>query len=322
MKAMVYHQYGSPDVLRLEDIDTPEVKDKQVLVRVRAASANPIDFHFITGEPYLMRLQLGLRKPKSSRLGADVAGVVDAVGEDVTAFQPGDQVFGGTMGAFAEFVAVAEGSLAPKPANLSFEQAATVPAAALTALQALRDKGGIEPGHRVLINGASGGVGTFAVQIAKSFGAEVTGVCSTRNVDMVRSIGADYVFDYTQSDFTSGEPRYDLLLDLIGNRSLLACRRVMRPKGVYVASFGKPEQQWLGPLAHLLKMFVTSPFVSQKMRTFVTKVTTEDLLLLKEMLEAGKVTPVIDRTYPLPELHEAIRYVQEGHTQGKVVITI
>ena len=323
MKAIVYHEYGSPDdVLELKDIDKPAVKDDEVLVRVHAASANPYDWHFMTGLPYFMRLQAGLLKPRANVLGADLAGQVEAVGKKVTQFQPGDEIFGIGAGTFAEYVCVSEDAVAPNPDNLTLEQAAVVPLAAGTALQGLRDKGQIQAGHKVLINGASGGVGTFAVQIAKSFGAEVTGVCSTRNVDMVRSIGADQVIDYTREDFTRGEQRYDLMLDNVGNRSLSECRRVLTPKGVYIASFGQPEHRWLGPLAQLLRMLVMSLFVSQKMTTFTAKESQEDLVVLKELIESGKVTPVIDRTYPLSEVPEAIRYLEEGHARGEVVITI
>jgi NADPH:quinone reductase-like Zn-dependent oxidoreductase len=322
MKAIVYDKYGPPDVLELKEIDKPVVNDDEVLVRVHAASVNPYDWHFMTGLPYFARLQFGLLKPKRNTLGADVAGSVEAVGKGVTRFQPGDEIFGIGAGALAEYVCVSEDSVALNPANLTFEQAAGVPLAAGTALQGLRDKGQIQAGHKVLINGASGGVGTFAVQIAKAFGAEVTGVCSTRNVDMVRSIGADHVIDYTHEDFAQGGERYDLMFDNVGNRSPSECRRVLTPKGVYLASFGQPEHRWLGPLAQLLRMLVMSRFVSQKMTTFTAKESKEDLVFLKELIEAGKVTPVIDRTYPLSEVPEAIRYLEEGHARGKVVITI
>jgi NADPH:quinone reductase-like Zn-dependent oxidoreductase len=323
MKAIVYDTYGSPDVLQLQEIDKPVVKDDEVLVQVRAASLNPYDWHFMTGLPYLGRLQFGMFKPKANGLGADLAGQVEAVGKNVTRFRPGEEVFGEVeTGAFAEYVCFSEDAAVLKPANLTFEQAAAVPMGALTALQGLRNKGQMKPGQKVLINGASGGVGTFAVQIAKLLGAEVTGVCSTRNVDMVRSIGADQVIDYTQEDFTQGRQRYDLMLDNVGNRSLSECRRVLNPKGVYLASFGQPEHLWLGPMAQLLKMAVLSPFVSQRLLTFVATPNNEDLHLLKELLEAGKVTPVIDRSYPLSEVPEAIRYLEEGHARGKVVITV
>jgi NADPH:quinone reductase-like Zn-dependent oxidoreductase len=333
MQAIVFNKYGSPDVLQLQEIDKPVVNDDDILVRIHAASANPYDWHFMTGKPYIARISFGLFKPKVSGLGADLAGQVEAVGKNVTHFRPGDEVFGEVdgevpgkpileLGSFAEYVCVTEGSVVLKPANLTFEQAAAVPMAALTALRGLRDVGGIEPGQRVLINGASGGVGTFAVQIAKSFGAEVTGVCSTRNVDMVRSIGADHVFDYISEDFTRGGKRYDLIFDNVGNRSLSECRRVLNPKGVYLSSFGAPERSWLGPMARLLKTVVLSLFVSQKLVPLTVKRTKEVLLDLKELIEDGKVTPVIDRSYPLSKVPEAIRYLEEGHAQGKVVITV
>ena len=323
MKAIVHDTYGPPDVLQLQEIDRPVVKDDELLVRIRAASLNPYDWHFMTGLPYIGRLQFGLLKPKSNGLGADLAGQVEAVGKNVTRFRPGNEVYGEVAtGALAEFVCVPEDAAVMKPANLTFEQAAAVPMGALTALQGLRDHGRIEQGQQVLINGASGGVGTFAIQIAKSFGAEVTGVCSTRNEDLVRSIGADRVIDYTREDFTEGGQRYDLMLDNVGNRSLSECRRVLKPKGVYLSSFGQPENLWLGPVAQLLKMMALSPFMSQSMRSFVATPRQEDLLLMNELLEAGKVTPVIDRTYPLTEVAEAFRYLAEGHARGKVAIIV
>jgi NADPH:quinone reductase-like Zn-dependent oxidoreductase len=333
MKAVVHDSYGSPGVLELKETDKPVVSDGDVLVRVRAASANPYDWHFMTGLPYLMRLQSGLLRPKFKGLGDDLAGEVEAVGRNVTRFRPGDEVFGEIgaeghgrplpeVGSFAEYICVCEDAVVPKPANLTFEQAAAVPMAGLTALQGLRDKGRIQSGQKVLINGASGGVGTFAVQIAKSFGAEVTGVCSTGNVDMVRSIGADQVIDYTREDFTRGGERHDLMLDNVGNRSPSECRRALNSKGVYVASFGRPERRWLGPVPELLKMGLLAPFVSQKMVTWVTKLNREDLLTLKELIEGGKVTPIIDRTYKLSEASEAMRYLEQGHARGKVVITV
>ena len=322
MKAIMQYKYGSPDVLELQEFDKPVVKDDEVLVQVHAASVNPYDWHNMRGTPYIMRIMgSGLRKPKIPVRGVDVAGKVEAVGTNVTQFQPGDEVFGGSRGAYAEYVCVSEDDIVLKPANLTFEQAAAVAIAAFTALQGLRDKGQIQPGQEVLINGAAGGVGTFAVQIAKSFGAEVTGVCSTRNVDMVRSIGADQVIDYTHEDFTHGGQHYDLMLDTVGNRSLSECRRVLTSNGAYVL-VGAPDGRWLGPLARFLKVLVLSRFVSQKMVTVMTKRNREDLLVLKELLEAGKVTPVIDRHYKLSEVPEAIRYLEEGHAQGKVVITV
>ena len=314
MKAIVYERYGSPDVLELRDVEKPSVTDDGVLVRVRAASTNPYDWHFMRGKPYFARLMFGLFKPKAHGLGADLAGEVEAVGKDVTRFRPGDAVFGEAAGAFAEYTCVPEGTLALKPANLSFEQAAAVPMGGVTALQGLRDRGKIRAGQRVLILGASGGVGTFAVQIAKSFGAEVTGVCSTRNVERVRKIGADHVVDYTREDFTRSGARYDLLLDTIGNRSLRECRRVLQPKAVYVHVGGR--------MARVLALPIVSPFVSQTLVQLIAKRNKDDLEILSRLIEAGKITPVIDRTYPLSEVPTAIRYLEGGHARGKVVITV
>ena len=322
MKAIVYRHYGSPDVLELEEIERPIPGDDAVLVRVRAASVNPLDWHFMRGEPYLVRAMAGLRRPKLTRLGADLAGQVEAAGRNVTRFRPGDEVFGGGRGAFAEYVCVGEKALAPKPTSLTFEQAAAVPVAALTALQALRDKGRLQPGQTVLINGAAGGVGTFAVQIAKSFGAEVTAVCSTRNVDRVRSIGADHVVDYTRDDFTRSGRRYDLILDAVGNVPLSALSRVMSPSGICVGVGGSGGGRWIGPMAGLLGALVWSRFRSQKVRPMLASVNHQDLVVLKELIEAGKVTPVIDRSYRLSEVPEAIRYLEEGHARGKVVIAV
>ena len=314
MKAIVYERYGSPDVLEVRDIEVPSVSDGGVLVRIRAASANPYDWHFMRGRPLFMRLLFGLFKPKAHGLGADLAGEVEAVGKDVTRFRLGDAVFGEGAGAFAEYASVPERTLALKPASLTFEQAAAVPMAGLTALQGLRDGGKIQAGQKVLILGASGGVGTFAVQIAKSFGAEVTGVCSTKNVEMVRSIGADHVVDYTREDFTRGETRYDLMLDTVGNRSLRECRRVLTPKAVYVSISGA--------MAHLLGTSMLKPFVSQDIEIPVAKRNKADLEILSGLIEVGKVTPVIDRTYPLNEVPAAIRYLETGHARGKIVITV
>jgi len=322
MKAIVYYNYGSPDVLKCEEIEKPTAGDDEVLIKVRAASVNPLDWHFMRGTPYFVRIMTGLRKPKDKRLGVDVAGQVEAVGRNVTQFKPGDEVFGSCRGALAEYVCTSESALVTKPNNVTFEQAASAPLAALTALQGLREKGQIQPGQKVLINGAAGGVGTFAVQIAKSFGADVTGVCSTRNVGMVRSIGANQVIDYTQEDFTKSGQRYDLILDSVGNHSLLACRRVLTPKGIYIA-VGGPSGPWMiGPLARAITAPVLSRFVSQKLVMVLTRRSKEDLSIMQELLEAGKVTPVIDRSYPLSEVPEAIRYLEEGHARGKVVITL
>jgi NADPH:quinone reductase-like Zn-dependent oxidoreductase len=326
MKAIVRDKYGPPDVLELGDIDEPEPGDDQKLLRVRATSINPADWHILGGDPYFARLQLGLRKPKDRVLGCDVAGRVEMVGKNVTMFQPGDEVFGSPFmhgfGAFAEYLSISEDLLAPKPTNLSFEQAAAVPLAGLTALQGLRDHGRIESGQRVLIVGASGGVGTFAVQIAKSFDAEVSGVCSARNAEMVRSLGADRIIDYTKEDFTQSGQKYDLIFQLAGTRSPSECRRALTSKGTLVLSSGESEGRWIGPVDRIVKALLLSPFVSQKMASFTVKPNREDLLFLKRLIEAGTLTPVIDRTYPLEEVPEAIRYLEEGHARGKVVITV
>jgi NADPH:quinone reductase-like Zn-dependent oxidoreductase len=326
MKAVVYDTFGSPDVLRIADIPRPVPDDDQILVRVRAASVNPLDWHFMEGTPYLARLiSFGALRPTVTRLGVDFAGTVESVGKNVTRFKPGDDVFGGKTGAFAEYVCVrADRAVALKPANVTFEQAAVVPIAALTALQGLRDNGKLQPGQRVLINGASGGVGTFAVQIAKSFGADVTGVCSTKNLDMVRSIGADRVIDYTKDDFTSGAERYDLIIDNVANRSLSECRRVLKPNGKYVmiGGGGLNEGRWVGPFPRLIKALALSPFVSQDMGMMLADMNVKDLAVLADLMQAGKVTPVIDRRYSLRDVPEAIRYLEQGHARGKVVIVL
>ena len=321
MKAVVQDKYGSPDVLELRDIDKPVAKDDEVLIRVHAASVNAADWHFLRGMPYIARLSLGLRKPKTKIRGRDVAGQIEAVGKDVKQFHPGDEVYAEVdTGSFAEYTHASEDLLGLKPSNLTFEQAAAVPLAAVTALQGLRDKGQIKPGQKVLIYGASGGVGTFAVQLAKSFGADVTGVCSTKKVDMVRSIGADQVIDYTQEDFAQNGQRYDILFDLVGNRSLSDLRRALTPKGTLVLSGGEGGR-WLGSVKLLIKSLLLSPFVSQRLTAFLAKTKHEDLLVLNELIEAGKVTPVIDKTYPLSEAPEAIRYLEGRQVQGKIVIT-
>jgi len=320
MEAIVYQRYGSPDVLEFKEVDKPVVADDDVLIRVHAASVNPYDWHFMRGEPYLARIQMGL-KPKSTSLGVDVAGTVEAVGSNVTEFHPGDEVFGACRGSFAEYAIGWESSLVLKPANVTFEQAGAVAIAAFTAIQSLRDWGQLQPGQKVLINGAAGGVGTFAVQLAKVWGAEVTGVCSTRNVDMVRSIGADHVVDYTQDDFTRGGYRYDLMLDMIGNHSVSKCTRVLAAKGTFVMLGGR-SGRWIRPMERLLKMLVLSPFVSQAMVSRTASWSKGDLLLMQELMEVGQVAPVIDRTYPLSEVAEAIRYLEEGHARGKVVIKV
>jgi NADPH:quinone reductase-like Zn-dependent oxidoreductase len=323
MRAILQDVYGTPDVLELRDIDRPVVTDDGVLVRVRAASVNPADWHALTGTPYIARIAFGLPKPKRGEMGVDFAGTVEAVGRDVKQFQPGDDVFGGKSGAFAEYVCVPEdGPVVLKPAKLTFEEAAAVPLAAVTALQGLRDHGHIQAGQQVLINGASGGVGTFAVQIAKSFGAEVTGVCSTRNVDMVRSIGADMVIDYTQEDFTRSDQRYDLMLDIAGSRSWSECRRVLKPQATLIIVGGPKTNRLVGPLGHLAKVRLAAMRSSQKAVSFLARMNKPDMLVLRELLETGKVRPVIDRRYELSEIAGALRYLGEGHAQAKIVITV
>ena len=321
VKAIVYHRYGSPDVLQLEDIEKPTVGNDDVLVRVRAASVNPYDFHFMRGTPRFIRLATGLRRPKATHLGVDGAGEVAAVGGNVTEFRPGDQVFGACRGAFAEYARASQSMLTIKPTNVSFEQAATIPIAGLTALQALRNKGHVQPEQNVLINGASGGVGTFAVQIARAWGAHVTGVCSSRNMEMVRSIGAERVIDYTREDFTKSDRRYDLLLDCIGNHPLSAFRGALTPKGTYVA-IGGPSERSIDPLIGMLELLLSSPFVSQRLVLVLAKPKKEDLIVIKELVETGKLTPVIDRRYDLNDVPDAIRYLEAGHARGKVVITV
>jgi NADPH:quinone reductase-like Zn-dependent oxidoreductase len=323
MKAIVRDEYGSPDVLELRDIDKPEIGDDEVLVRVHAAGVDRGVWHVMTGLPYPIRLAgYGLRVPKNPVIGSDVAGVVEVLGKNVSRFQSGDEVFGIGKGSYAEYVCAREDKLAHKPANLTSEQAAVVAISGLTALQGLRDHGRLEPEQKVLVIGASGGVGTFAVQLAKAFGAHVTGVCSTTKVDMVRSIGADHVIDYTREDFAEGDQRYDLILDIGGNSSLSRLRRALTPKGVLVITGGEGGGRWLGGTDRQLRALMLSPFVDQKLGTFVSKENHEDMIVLKELIEAGKVAPVIDRTYPLSEVPEAIRYLEEGHAQGKVVITV
>ena len=325
MKAVVYCDYGSPDVLRLEDVAKPVPAEDQILVKVRAVGVNPFDWHYMRGTPYIMRLETGLRKPKSTRLGVDYAGMVEAVGRNVTQFKPGDEVFGGKGGALAEYlVARADKAVVLKPANVTFEQAAAVPIAGVTALQGLRDTGKIQPGQKVLINGASGGVGTFAVQIAKSLGADVTGVCSGRNAEMVRSLGANHVIDYTREDFTRGAQRYDVILDNVGTQPLSGFRRVLNPNGicVLIGGGGPDEGRWIGPLSRPIKALFLSPFVSQKFVMLLADMNKKDLTVLTDLMQSGKVTPVIDRRYSLSQVPEAIRYLEEGHARGKVVITV
>ncbi len=325
MKAIVQDTYGSPDVLELRDIDRPEIRDGEALIRVRAAGVNPADWAIMGGLPYIARPVYGLRKPKNAVRGTDVAGTVEAVGAGAGRLQPGDEVFGwcgGLGGAFAEYASVSEDALAPKPANLSFEEAAAVPMAGFVALQALRDHGNVRAGQKVLINGASGGIGTFAVQIAKAFGAEVTGVCSARNVDMVRSIGADHVIDYTSEDFTRKDRRYDFILDNVANHSLSDLRRALTPTGTLVPNGGGFDNHWFANGDRVIGAHVLNRFVSHRLRPFLVSPNLEDLAVLKELIEAGKVAPVMDRTYPLSEVPEAIGHVGGGHARGKVVITV
>ena len=324
MQAITQDRYGSPAVLKLQEVDKPEVGLDDVLVRVHAAGLHIGDWHVMTGQPYLMRLiGFGFRAPKARVRGIDVAGVVEAVGKNVTQFQAGDDVFGTCDGAFAEYALAREDMLARKPANLTFEQAAAVPTSASTALQALRNRGKIQPGQKVLIVGASGGVGMFAVQIAKSFGAEVTGVCSSSKVDLVRAIGADDVIDYTKEDFTRSGPRYDLILDMGGNRSLSQLRRAVVRGGTLVLVGGEGGDRWIG-IGRPLQALALSPFVRDliKLRPLVSKPNKPDLQFLTELIEARNVTPVVDRTYPLSETADAMRYLEEGHARGKVVITV
>lgn len=321
MKAIVYSCYGSPEVLQYADVAKPVPADNDVLVRIHAAAVNPLDWHYMRGSPYFMRLGAGLGAPEDPRMGVDFAGTVEAVGNNVTRFKPGDEVFGGRNGAFAEYVVVPEDrALVLKPTNVTFEQAASVPIAAITALQALRDKGKLQAGQKVLINGASGGVGTFAVQIAKSFGAEVTGVCSTRNVEMVRSIGADHVFDYKKEDYTKSGKRYDLIIDMVGNHPLLANRRVLTPDGTLVI-VGGPKGDWLRPLMLPLRATLLSPFVEQNFVMLLAQIKQDDLAVLGNLMQQGKMTPVIDRRYPLNEVAAAIAYSETGRARGKIVIT-
>jgi NADPH:quinone reductase-like Zn-dependent oxidoreductase len=324
MKAIVYHNYGSSDVLKYEEIEKPAPKDDEVLIKVRAASVNPLDWRMMKGVPLVARKLFRLPKPsitQPGRPGRDVAGQVEAVGRNVTEFKPGDEVFGVCNGAFAEYACASESKLVMKPDNVTFEQAAAVPVAAVTALQGLRDKGQIRAGQKVLINGAAGGVGTFAVQLAKSFDAkDVTGVCSARNVELVRSIGADSVIDYTQEDFTESGHKFDLILDCHAHHSLSACRRVLTPKGRYIVA-GREIKSLTGLLARMIGEIVSSWFMSQTFATYMAKINKDDLNVLRKLMEAGKVTPVIDRLYSLTEVPEAISYLEKEHARGKVIIT-
>ena len=323
MKAIVYRCYGSPDVARLESLSKPRPADGQMLVKVRAASVNPLDWHYLRGEPYIMRMSVGIGAPKDIRLGVDYAGVVEAVGKGVTRYKPGDEIFGGADGSFGEYVIVREGgSVALKPANMTFEQAAAVPIAAITALQALRDQGKVQAGQKVLINGASGGVGTFAIQLARHFGAEVTAVCSGRNAALVRSLGANQVIDYTRQDVTRGPQRFDLIIDTVGTHTINEFRRVLTPQGTLVIVGAASAGRWIGGLSGALQAMIVSPFVSQKVGFFLAKLNHDDLDYLGKLMADGKLVSVIDRSYPLAQTAEALRYVEAGHSRGKVVIAI
>ena len=323
MRAAVRDRYCLPAGVELREIDTPVAADDELLVRVRATSLNAADWYEVGGRPYFGRMTMGVRKPKDNRLGVDFAGQVEAVGKDVTQFSPSDEVFGGRNGAFAEYVCVREErAVVPKPANVTFEEAAAVPVAGLTALQGLRDNGQIQPGQKVLINGASGGVGTFAVQIAKAFGAEVTGVCSGGNVELVRSLGADHVVDYTREDFTRSDRRYDLLLDIAGSRSWSDIKRILGPKATVVLIGGPKDNRLLGPLGHLARLRVRGMIGSRKVVFFIAKFNKADMLVLRDLLESGKVTSAIDRRYPLAEIGGALDYMGEGHARAKIVLTV
>ncbi|MBV9155767.1 MAG: NAD(P)-dependent alcohol dehydrogenase [Acidobacteriaceae bacterium] len=323
MQAITYRRYGSPDVLEYRQTEKPTPAPSEVLIQVRAASVNPYDWHFLRGTPFFIRLFTGLRKPRSPALGADVAGIVAAVGPEITRFKIGDAVFGVCKGAFAEFACAKETALALKPESLSFEEAASVPIAGITALQGLRDRGRVQPGQRVLINGAAGGVGTFAVQIGKYLGAQITGVCSAGNVALVKSLGADAVIDYTLQDFTRSPERYDVIFDLVGNHPLKAIRRALRSKGIFVGcGGGGPDKPSSELMAMMLGQFVISPFTSQKLTGVFAKINTADLNTLGDLLQSGRVKPVLDRSYPLGDTSEALRYVERCHARGKVIIAV
>ncbi len=323
MQAAAHRCYGPPDVVKLESIEKPTAIDDQVLVRVRAAAVNPLDWHYLRGEPLIMRLSTGFGAPEDGRLGVDFAGVVEAVGPQVTNFKPGDEVFGGRSGALAEYVVVSQSrNLLHKPANISFEQAGSVAIAGVTALQALRDRGRLQAGQRVLINGASGGVGTFAVQIARSMGAQVTGVCSGRNAELVRSLGADQVIDYTQTDFTEGEQRYDLIVDMVGNHALSRLERVLTEQGSVVIVGGPSSNRWIGPLSGALWAEMRAPFSSHEIGFMLAELKPADLQALADLMQNGQLTPVIDRSFPLVEVAEALRYLETGRARGKVVVTL
>lgn len=323
MRALVYRQYGSPEVLRVESVAKPTPAANELLIKVGAAAINPLDWHYMRGTPYVVRLQSGLGHPRRVGLGVDFAGTVAAVGPQITHFKVGDQIFGTANGSVAEYAVSTEVGLARKPGNLSFAQAAAVPVAALTALQGLRDHAHLQPGQKILINGASGGVGTFAVQLAKYFGAVVTGVCSTRNLELVRSLGADHVIDYTQRDFTRGSERYDVIFDAVGNPGLLAVRHALQPHGMFLLVGGQSDNHWLGGLIRPLEALLISPFVSQHYAFFIADANrTADLESLRDLLQAGKLKPVIDRQYSLNEAPAAMRYLEAGHARGKVVIAV
>lgn len=321
MRAIVHNTYGSPDVLEYQEIEKPELTDDGVLVRVRAASINPADMYSLSGRPLLVRIRGGLLRPKNNRLGIDFAGTVEAVGKDVTTFRAGDEVFGGESGALADYVCIRDG-YALKPANLTFEEAAAVPVAAITALQGLRDKGQIKSGQKVLINGASGGVGTFAVQIAKVFGAEVSAVCSPRNIELVRSLGADHIIDYTREDFTRSDQRYDLILDVAGSKSWSQYKRILKAQGTLVIVGAPKGNALIGPLSHIAKVRMAAFRSSQNVHFFIAQINQADMMVLRELLESGKVKPIIDKRYELSELADAFRYLEEGHARGKIVLTM
>ena len=323
MKAIFHERYGPPDVVEVREVDKPAIEDNQVLVKVHASSVNPAEWYAITGPWFARLLGGGIRRPKDPRVGADLAGRVEAVGAGITEFQPGDEVFGTSGAAWAEYAAAREVRLVPKPAAVSFEEAAAVPIAALTALQALRDHGQVQPGQKVLINGASGGVGTYAIQIAKALGADVTAVCSTRNVEQARALGADRVVDYSQEDFTKLDLRHDLLIDIAGSKPLRKLRRVLTPEATVVVVGAKfPANSGLGPLSHVIRMRLGGMLRSQKVKFFVAKITKEDLAVMQELLDSGQVKSIIDKTYELSKVDDALRYLGEGHARGKIVITI
>ena len=322
MKSVSYRCYGSPNVLEYKDSPKPTISDDEILVKVYAAAVNPLDWHYMRGAPYLMRLMSGLGAPKHTGMGRDFSGIVESVGKNITKFKAGDEVFGGASGAFAEYITIREErALVLKPSNMTFQQAASVPVAGITALQALRDKGNLQTGQKVLINGASGGVGTFAVQIAKSFGAEVTGVCSTRNLDMVRSLGADHVIDYKKDDYTTNGVQYDLIIDMVGNHSLLENRQALTPEGTMVM-IGQEKGNWIAPLKGPISALMISPFVEQEFVMFIAQLKKDDLETLGNLMREGKVTPVIKKRYPLSEVAEAIRFSEKGHAQGKIIIEV